>query len=175
LAELARNTLACHILSSSHISTLVRLWPSLCDDLSSTLTLLFRVGQALAEPLRWPHSTSPSLRARPPFRGGQTSVEPHDDLYCFWTWTWTWTWVEAAYQGAVHDAQEDRSRFGSNPRLTALCQSFSPCPISVKIVVLRRAERYICLKRCTCMSDLRSQKRPIHMLCMMYPNAMVPI
>jgi hypothetical protein len=30
-------------------------------------------------------------------------------------------------------------------------------------------------KRCTCMSDLRSQKRPLHLLCTLYPNAMVPI
>jgi hypothetical protein len=59
--------------------------------------------------------------------------------------------------------------------------SDSPLPVSPILSHIRK-DRCVglygavyCLKRCTCMSDLRSQKRPLHLLCMMYPNAMVPI
>jgi hypothetical protein len=59
--------------------------------------------------------------------------------------------------------------------------SDSPLPVSPTLSHIRK-DRCVgacgavyCLKRCTCMSDLRSQKRPIHLLCMMHPNAMVPI
>jgi hypothetical protein len=57
----------------------------------------------------------------------------------------------------------------------------SPLPVSPTLSHIRQDRRVgacgavYCLERCTCMSDLRSQKRPILMLCMMYPNAMVPI
>jgi hypothetical protein len=58
--------------------------------------------------------------------------------------------------------------------------SDSPLPVSLTLSHIRK-DRCVgacgavyCLKRCTCMSDLRSQKRPLHLLCL-YPNAMVPI